>query len=288
MVSLLLAALLGLPDKGIYPEFDDKVRIAAPPWTISAGAAALRLDPVHHVLTLYQGDAPLVAYALAEGAPAARSLAAVLPLLGAADREDLRRRVPADVAVRTRVPGPEEDRDGDGIVDSLDILRGAKKLCLNRAAYKEEYRTLKYPMGDVPRTEGVCSDTVVRALRNAGWDLQREIHEEALRFPALYRLEKKPDASIDHRRLRNLLPWFDRHFLRLGRDEPERPGDVVFFDTFPSRPGADHVGIVSDRLGPSGRPLIVNNWTTGYVEQEMDLLPSVPVLYRFRAPMKPR
>ncbi len=71
-------------------------------------------------------------------------------------------------------------------------------------------------------------------------------------------------------------------------DAPYLPGDLLLFDTFPNKPGPDHAGIVSDRLGPSGLPLVVNNWTDGYVEQEMDLLRSVPVTHRFRVPMQPQ
>jgi len=42
------------------------------------------------------------------------------------------------------------------------------------------------------------------------------------------------------------------------------------------------VGIVSDTVGDSGLPLIVNNWTTGTRDAEMDLLIFVPVTDRFR------
>jgi hypothetical protein len=134
----------------------------------------------------------------------------------------------------------------------------------------------------------VCTDTLVRALRNAGWDLQRGVHEDALKKPRLYPLEgKAPDANIDHRRIRMLLPWFRQNFVEVPAGEPYQPGDILLLDTFPSKPGADHAGIVSDRLGRSGLPLVINNWTDGYVEQEMDLLHFVPVMYRFRVPMQP-
>jgi uncharacterized protein YijF (DUF1287 family) len=55
-------------------------------------------------------------------------------------------------------------------------------------------------------------------------------------------------------------------------------------DTFPDRPGPDHIGIISDRLDDTGLPLVINNWTVGTVVAEMDLLTFVPVLYRFRLP----
>jgi uncharacterized protein YijF (DUF1287 family) len=99
---------------------------------------------------------------------------------------------------------------------------------------------------------------------------------------------KKRDPNIDQRRVHTILPWFKRHFEAHGRDpksttDPFLPGDVVFFDTFPTHDGPDHIGVVSDRIGKSGLPLVVNNWTDGYSESEMDLLGFVPVTDRFRA-----
>jgi uncharacterized protein YijF (DUF1287 family) len=297
-----------LPDRGIWPDLDPQVRIAPPSWRLAEGAPWLRLDGTHRLLTVYQGAAPVVAYPLVPGVPGGadrdpRTLAEVLPLLRPGDAEQLRRmvgpgaeagaqarpEVRPEIRIEHGAPGRAEDRDGDGIVDSLDVLVGAKKLALNKAAYREEYRGMKYPGGDVPRTEGVCTDTLVRALRNAGWDLQREIHEDLLRDPRRYPLEKgkRPDANIDHRRVRMLLPWLQRNFTLVPRGAPLWPGDIVLLDTFPSKSGPDHAGIVSDRLGDSGQPLLVNNWTDGFVEQEMDLLQSIPVTHRFR-PRPPR
>jgi uncharacterized protein YijF (DUF1287 family) len=95
------------------------------------------------------------------------------------------------------------------------------------------------------------------------------------------------DTHIDHRRVRTLLPYFQRHWeahsARLDDPaDPLRPGDVIFMDTFPGRSGPDHIGILSDRLDDAGLPLVINNWTTGTKTAEMDLLTFVPVLHRFR------
>lgn len=290
---------LGSVDQGIYPDLANKARIQPPPWEVAPGPRWLRVDPKHRLLTVYQGEVALVVYPLRSlpslpGAGAPPALPAILGALAADDAAAVRTLLgPADPAAPTRVtvgsPPTYEDQDGDGIVNPLDVLLGAKKLCLNQAKYVSNYRALRYPGGDVPRTEGVCTDTLVRALRNAGWDLQREVHEDALRKPRLYPLEgKAPDANIDHRRIRMQLPWFQQALVRLPEGGPYLPGDILLFDTFPSKAGADHAGIVSDRLGPSGKPLIVNNWTDGCVEEEMDLLHFVPVLYHFRVPTLPR
>jgi uncharacterized protein YijF (DUF1287 family) len=275
MLALLLLALTGaLPDRGIYPELLPRVTLAAPRQLGRlAGSAGidrtrlwLRLDRRHHIGTLYDNDDPLALYPLdAAGqldAASAAALAGLRTIAGA--------------------PAADEDRDGDGIVDRLDVLIGAKKLVYNGARYIERYVSLPYPDGDVPRSEGVCSDTIIRALRNAGLDLQRAVHEDILRAPAAYPMVEHVDASINHRRVRTLLPWFERHWRRLPAGGDYRPGDVVFMDTMPSRPGPDHIGIVSDTLGRDGLPLVVNNWTDGAQDAEMDLLSWVPVTHHYR------
>ena len=97
-----------------------------------------------------------------------------------------------------------------------------------------------------------------------------------------YPMVEKVDASINHRRVRTLLPWFQRHWTTLKKGTPYRPGDVVFFDTFPTREGPDHLGVIGDRKGSSELPVVINNWTDGTVDAEMDLLPSIPVTHHFR------
>jgi len=181
-------------------------------------------------------------------------------------------------------PAALRDTDGDGIPDAVDVLLGAKKAAQNGADYKNRYVRLGYPGGDVPRRQGVCSDVVVRALRNAGIDLQAAIQKDAARAPQAYRHIHKPDPNIDHRRVRNQVPWFRRHWVPVEDPRQLLPGDVVFLDTFPSKPGADHVGIVSDARGRSGLPLLVNNWTNGYTTREMDLLSWVPITAVYRSP----
>jgi len=293
--------LLGSIDQGIFPDLRDRVRVHAPSWSVSEGPVVARIDDKHRLLTLLQGGVGLAAYPIVVSAEQLAGLSRtprredILTLLDKADTDEVRATFNvratdslAPFAVVWGAPPKHEDRDGDGIVNTLDVLLGGKKLCENKAAYVSNYRQLAYPGGDVPRTEGVCTDTLVRALRNAGWDMQSGVHEDAIRKPRLYPLEKAPDANIDHRRIRMLLPYFRQVFVELKKDAPYLPGDLVLFDTFPSKSGPDHAGIVSDRLGPSGQPLIINNWTDGFVEGEMDLLPTIPITHRFRAPMTPR
>jgi uncharacterized protein YijF (DUF1287 family) len=183
-----------------------------------------------------------------------------------------------------------DDRDGDGIPDLFDAALGARKTVLNADAYTEGYFRLAFPGGDVPRAKGVCTDVIVRALRNAGFDLQALQQQDIRARRRAYPWITRPDGNIDHRRVKNLAVYFGRHFrsrpiaLDAAALKDWLPGDVVLLDTFPSKPGPDHIGIVADRLGPSGLPLIVNNWTIGARTGEMDLLSSVPVTHRFRVP----
>ena len=78
---LFFAAWAALPDQGIFADLDDKVRITAPTWRLHADAAWLRVDAVHGVLTVYQGDAPAVAYRVAAAA-GVRTVADALLQLG--------------------------------------------------------------------------------------------------------------------------------------------------------------------------------------------------------------
>jgi len=278
---------LGVTDKGIWPDLDDKVQLALP-GGVPADHVSARLDDKHHVLVLSIDGVPRKVYPL--GGSARLAIGERTLELRPGDRAELATLVVAD----RLTTGPSlHDRDDDGIPDPLDLLIGAKKTVINADAYTpqaEGYISLKYPMGDVPRTIGVCTDVIIRAVRNAGIDIQKELHDDIRRARAAYPMVKGAgDPSIDQRRVGTLLPYFKRHWeLHTARlddpDDPLRPGDIILMDTFPSRPGPDHIGILSDRLDAQGLPLVINNWTDGTVTAEMDLLTFVPVLYRFRLP----
>ncbi len=148
--------------------------------------------------------------------------------------------------------------------------------------YDPAYVRLKYPGGDVPRDRGVCTDVVIRALRSVGYDLQKLVYEDKKRAPRAYPSRKR-DPNIDHRRCRELIPFFRRH----GQELPIRPvnpsdwkpGDLVFWK-LPG--GLDHVGILSDRRNPEGWPLVIHNIRT---TAEEDVLWEWKVVARFRYPV---
>jgi uncharacterized protein len=277
-------ACLGVADTGVFSDLDGQVQLQLP--AVSADRVTAVVDRTHGVLVLSIDGFPRKAYPL--GGPATLDVDGTILALRPGDRAEL---LPRLHAVREGTAA--HDRDRDGIPDPLDVLIGAKKLVVNADRYTpaaEDYISMPYPNGDVPRTIGVCTDVIVRAVRNAGIDLQKELHEDIRRARAAYPMVKgMGDPSIDQRRVGTLLPYFKRHWEAHSPRvddpaDPPRPGDVIFMDTFPDRPGPDHIGILSDRLDDAGLPLVINNWTDGTVTAEMDLMTFVPVLYRFRLP----
>jgi uncharacterized protein len=149
--------------------------------------------------------------------------------------------------------------------------------------------TSSYPMGDVPQSRGACTDVVVRSLRAIGVDLQELVHDDIVRDMQGYGVSAV-DTNIDHRRLSTMFTFFSRNAMALStnvRDKAAwRAGDVVFVAWQWGR-GAppEHVGIVSDRLGPRGYPLIIENGGPRPIER--DSLGRGKVVGHFRALKKP-
>jgi len=117
--------------------------------------------------------------------------------------------------------------------------------------YDPAYTTLSYPGGDVPISTGVCTDVVIRAFRQIGLDLQKEVHEDMKKsfaaYPRLWNL-RSPDANIDHRRVPNLMAYFKRcgKAIAVTREASDyRPADIVAWRLPDGRP---HIGIVSSEL----------------------------------------
>jgi uncharacterized protein YijF (DUF1287 family) len=121
--------------------------------------------------------------------------------------------------------------------------------------YVPAYVHIPYPGGDVPSDTGVCTDV----------DLQKEVHEDMLQNVAAYPNKRRwllahPDANIDHRRVPNLMVFFQRKGESLpvtSRAEDYAPGDLVTWDLGGNVP---HIGIVIDQKARwSGRYMIVHN-----------------------------
>ena len=161
----------------------------------------------------------------------------------------------------------------------LEVARGV--------TYDPSWFPIAYPNGDPAPDKGVCTDVVIRSLRAAGIDLQELVHEDIVKRPAAYPTVTRPDRNIDHRRVSPMLVYLRAHATSLPTsfDESARaswqPGDVVVW-AFRPCPACtpDHVGIVSDRLGPRGLPLVLHN--IGPTPSEDDRVDAFTVLGHFR------
>lgn len=134
-------------------------------------------------------------------------------------------------------------------------------------SYDPAYVKLAYPNGDVDESTGVCTDVVIRAFRAQGIDLQKQVHEDMRKafknYPKRWGL-RTPDTNIDHRRVPNLMTFFDRQGKTLSiTDNPNDylPGDLVVW-VLPS--GQEHIGVVlAERSTDELRPLIGHNVGSG-------------------------
>lgn len=150
--------------------------------------------------------------------------------------------------------------------------------------YDPAYVALEFPGGDLPRDRGVCTDVIVRALRDAwGVDLQvavnRDMKADFPAYPAFWGLSR-PDRNIDHRRVPNLQTLFARIGAEVPLVEgpaPYLPGDIVTW-TLPGN--LAHIGIVSDRRAEDGTPLVLHNIGAG--AREENILFAYPMTGHYR------
>ncbi|MGR3635758.1 MAG: DUF1287 domain-containing protein [Shimia sp.] len=187
-----------------------------------------------------------------------------------------------DAALGPRLP----ERDPRPATDwSQSLIDSARTQIGVTTTYDPAYVGLSYPMGDIDRRKGVCTDVIIRALRDSHQiDLQERVHCDIAanfaRYPDLWGLTK-PDRNIDHRRVPNLR----RYFERIGADlapptlqSDFQPGDVVTWMISAGRP---HIGVVSEFTTRDGaRPLIIHN--AGLGTRMDDFLPLYTLTGHYR------
>ena len=151
--------------------------------------------------------------------------------------------------------------------------------------YDPSWVKIDYPNGDVPSETGVCSDVIVRAFRQAGIDLQKEVHEDMTRAWSEYPRKwgaSGTDTNIDHRRVLNLTTWFDRQgkSLPITNDRADYlPGDVVAWDL---SEGHEHIGILTNLSSePDKHYLIVHNIGAGARVEDVLLAWKIIGHYRY-------
>lgn len=149
------------------------------------------------------------------------------------------------------------------------LADSALTLTKQRVVYDPTYRVIGYPNGDVPAGKGVCTDVIIRAYRKVGIDLQKEVHEDMQahfgQYPHIWGLAH-PDKNIDHRRVPNLMTFFERKSAAKSITQNASdyiPGDIVCWDL---GGGKTHIGLVSHINAPDGqRLLIIHNIGGGQV-----------------------
>lgn len=171
----------------------------------------------------------------------------------------------------------------------LMVVAGARAEVERGIVYDAAYYPLSYPGGDVPAGRGACTDVIIRALRHAGYDLQVLIYEDMkarfYEYPQLWGAPG-PDPSIDHRRIPNQVTFLAKYgeSLTLETSGQHRaawqPGDLVYW-RFPD--GLEHCGVVTNRTGQSGLPMVVHN--AGRAVEE-DCLTRWEITGHFRYPPK--
>ena len=117
-----------------------------------------------------------------------------------------------------------------------------------------------------------------------GIDLQREVHEDMKANFSLYPKTwglKSTDRNIDHRRVPNLMIFFERKGKTLPKTQngnDYHAGDIVCWRL---SNGMTHIGIVTKRKSRDGkRLLVVHNIGDGQVEE--DCLFSFDIIGHYR------
>jgi uncharacterized protein YijF (DUF1287 family) len=147
--------------------------------------------------------------------------------------------------------------------------------------YAPGYIRLRYPGGDIPREQGVCTDVIIRAFREIGIDLQKEVHEDMAKhfkeYPKFWNM-KTPDLNIDHRRVPNLMKFFKRRWKALQLDSEYKPGDIVAWQL---DAGLFHIGIISKEIVPGKkRYYMIHNIGAG--AQKEDVLFEYKIIGHYR------
>ena len=181
--------------------------------------------------------------------------------------------------------GQAQEVAGGGKAGPANSIVGAARSQIGvTVSYDPAYVALSYPGGDLPRDKGVCSDVVIRALREGKkMDLQKLVHEDMkanfAKYPKIWGL-RRTDRNIDHRRVPNLRTYLKRKGCAVPvtkKPGDYQPGDLVTCTVPPNLP---HIMIVSDRRSSRGVPLVIHNIGRG--AREEDVLFAYPLTGHYR------
>lgn len=210
---------------------------------------------------------------------------------GAASRASQTARASSSGQSRSASQRPDAPRPSSGSPFLDRLVEAAIERTSHQVRYDASYFRIDYPGGDVPADVGVCTDEVIRSYRAIGVDLQKEVHEDMERdfsaYPHKWGL-KKPDANIDHRRVPNLMTFFERQGASLAVTQDARdyrPGDLVTWDL---NSQMTHIGIVVNLPSDADpdRLLIVHNIGAGPQMEDVLFNWKITGHYRYLGPPK--
>lgn len=174
---------------------------------------------------------------------------------------------------------PAETRSaGEASAFGARLAAVARRQTSHFVFYNPAYMKIAYPMGDVPRYFGVCTDVVVRAYRALGIDLQVLVHKSGA---------GSGDANIDHRRVEVLRRFFARAGTSLPvTDNPAdyQPGDIVTYYMPDGWLSKTHIAIVAAEKSPTGVPLVVHNRGWGVQAENWLFAEKITGHFRYAGP----
>lgn len=182
-------------------------------------------------------------------------------------------------------------------IKSSLLVSAARKQVGITLSYDPSYVSLSYPEGDVAAETGVCTDVIVRALRQCNINLQKAIHLDMKKnfraYPQIWGL-KRADRNIDHRRVPNQRRYFERQGWSLPLPKSgsrtarnaaiiaaSKPGDIIS-NMLPGN--IPHIMIVSDQKSAQGRPLVIHNIGSGCIEE--DSIADYPINGHYRPKLR--
>jgi len=197
-----------------------------------------------------------------------------LPFL---DAITLQKRCPVPTVI------PEQDRNHNGIPDSLDLVNGARQEVTGRTRYDAS----SYPGGYPPEGRGNDADVIWRAFRSAGYNLKNMVDADIQNVPfdPGY-TDQKLDPNMNFRRVGILDVFFRHHAVMLTTEVRPgdadnlaqwQPGDIVVFG-----PPYDHISIISDRRRKDGVPLVIHNAWPYATEGDYLMRWSSKIVHHFR------
>ena len=156
------------------------------------------------------------------------------------------------------------DQNKNGIDDFIDLWLGAEREAQRAPFYVSAYYEGGYP----PSTQGVCSDLIWRAFRDAGYDFKAMIDTDIAACSNCYpRIHGQSDPNIDFRRVANIRVFVERY------------GEVLTCDL-------SNIGILSDVRNHEGIPFLLHNGGLPKTKEDClkreQLLKGISGHYRFQ------